>query len=352
MASVEEAAGSASSLSAIQQAGIEQISREQEITFTKYVRLVLPLDGFVFWVKADLLSRSALLNASAFNSWGYNQPATVITPAATITLKGGLHYASALVQEQDDAYSQNDVIFNTGKGEIQPFNEMGPNVLFIGTIDDIEFAFSRRAALYAAADVYHYRGIAVVPALKSQLIESLDGFDSQSLVVSNSLPIWLSLNKIMPVYPSFLVPDNLVPPFATIHIGETDTTTTQPIPYVDRASSHWQLASDDVRVTIYGLRSNAALDYQDYALDFMNVNDDIMGLQNSPVIRDAKRTQVELGVIAQKKMIQFKVSYYQTRARDIARQMILECIPNITVDGYVPPSPPPIGPWYMPYFLL
>lgn len=330
MATVSEAATSASSLNAVQQAGIDVISREQEITFTKYVKLILPLDGFVFWVKADLLSASALSNASAFNSWSYNEPEVLITPAATITVKGGLHYASTMAQDQDESYTQNDVIFNTA-GEIQEFNEIGPNVLFIGTIDDIEFAFSRRAELYSAAGIYHYRGIAVIPALKSQLVSSLDGFDAQSAVVSNSLPIWLSLNKIMPVYPSFLVPDNLRPPFATIHIGDDSTTSIQPLPLIDRTRNHWQLTSDDVRVTIYGLRSNAALDYQDYVIDYMYFNDDVMGLMSSPIIVDAKRTQTELGVLAQKKLIRFKVSYYQQRARDIARQLILTCIPQIVI---------------------
>ena len=37
------------------QTGVEAISIQQTVTFTKYVRLVLPLDGYVFWVAAPLL---------------------------------------------------------------------------------------------------------------------------------------------------------------------------------------------------------------------------------------------------------------------------------------------------------
>ena len=36
--------------------GLEDISRSASVTFTKYVRKVLPLDGFVFWVKASIIS--------------------------------------------------------------------------------------------------------------------------------------------------------------------------------------------------------------------------------------------------------------------------------------------------------
>jgi hypothetical protein len=36
--------------------GLDDLSRFQVVTFTKYIRKVLPLDGFVFWVKASVLS--------------------------------------------------------------------------------------------------------------------------------------------------------------------------------------------------------------------------------------------------------------------------------------------------------
>ena len=37
-------------------AGVDMLSIQQEITFTRYIRLVLPLDGYVFWVKADMVA--------------------------------------------------------------------------------------------------------------------------------------------------------------------------------------------------------------------------------------------------------------------------------------------------------
>ena len=50
---------------------------------------------------------------------------------------------------------------------------------------------------------------------------------------------------------------------------------------------------------------------------------DNIGIMGASVIRDEKRTQVEASILAQKKILEFHVSYYQTTARDIARQLIL-----------------------------
>jgi hypothetical protein len=42
----------------------------------------------------------------------------------------------------------------------------------------------------------------------------------------------------------------------------------------------------------------------------------------SGAIRDEKRTQPELGILAMKKTIEFDVSYYQARANNVARQLL------------------------------
>jgi hypothetical protein len=47
---------------------------------------------------------------------------------------------------------------------------------------------------------------------------------------------------------------------------------------------------------------------------------------NTPIMRDEKRIQSELDLLAMKKTIEFDVSYYQTRTADIARQLILSAI--------------------------
>ena len=101
-----------------------------EYKFTKYVRLILPMDGYVFWVKADLLSPSALLNVGLLNGVQLNQPPVVVTPAAEVCADGSLHYSIEMRQDQDHTYSVTSVVFNATE-PIVDFEQIGPNVLFI-----------------------------------------------------------------------------------------------------------------------------------------------------------------------------------------------------------------------------
>jgi hypothetical protein len=55
---------------------------------------------------------------------------------------------------------------------------------------------------------------------------------------------------------------------------------------------------------------------------------------NMPTVRDEKRPQSEIQAIAMKKIIEYDVSYYQSRIRDIARQLILDCIVDYSVSPY------------------
>ena len=155
-----------------------------------------------------------------------------------------------------------------------------------------------------------------LPGIAGHLTQgSLDGFDAVSPVVSNSLPIWLSMNG-MPVvdwqpitnpvtlYPSFLVPGSLVPPFAAVHIDPNGTRAIASAATLGSTLSHAQLASDKVRITTYGLRNAAAQDLADFVAQF-SLDTDLLGITNMPIVRDEKRTQVELGAIGQKKVIDF-----------------------------------------------
>ena len=60
MASAIEAATAKPQLGAGLAQGVETLSGNEQITFTLYVKLVLPLDGYVFWVNASLLTDSAI----------------------------------------------------------------------------------------------------------------------------------------------------------------------------------------------------------------------------------------------------------------------------------------------------
>ncbi|WP_343743371.1 hypothetical protein [Herbaspirillum huttiense] len=327
MPSLTETSAAKSQLAAGLAEGVNTLSQDQKILFTKYVRLVLPLDGYVFWVKADLLSDSSQLGGAAIGKVQFGAPREVLEAAKTVEVQGSLHYDSYTDQREDETLGVNRVIF-TALSEIQEFNIIGPTVMYIGEFQGIRFSFNRRQEFYQQADLYHYVGDAIYPAMESQIIDSMNGFDSKNVIVSDSLPIWLSLNQICPVYPSFLIPDNLRPPYAAIHIFPDQTRAIQSVPMYDRDGSHYQLVADRVRVTLYGMRNFNALDYQDYILDYMSNDENALGLMNMPVMRDEKRTQSELTVIAMKKTIEFEVSYYQSRVRDVARQFILSAIPN------------------------
>ena len=341
MTTVNEALGAPTPLGSDLQEGVRQLSLEQTVTFTKYVKLVMPLDGFVFWVRADLLSPSALFNAARFNRSAFNQSPRIITPAPTATVQGSLHFATSVRQVEDETIAVKNVVF-TSTQEVQDLAQIGPTVLFIGEIEGIPFAFSQRGSFYEQARLWHYRGDAVYSDMQSQLVNSLDGFDRLNVVVSNSLPIWLSLNNYQPsgpaygfgnpvmLYPSYLVPANLPPPYGVVHIEPERTRSLQSAPYIDATGSHWQLASDWVRVTLYGARNFNALNFLD-AVNQFSLDYDQIGIMNAPVVRDEKRTQAELQAIAQKKVIEFEVSYYQTTARNVALQLITSAVPNIVV---------------------
>lgn len=342
MATVDEARdGQNTPLNAALVGGIDTLSYQQEITFTKYVRLVLPLDGFVFWIKADLLSQSALLNAATFNGAAFNQNETVITPAATATIKGSFHYETQSFQDQTETYANNRVIF-TAEAEIQDFNEIGPNVIFIGMFDGIRFAFSSRGSFYRQADIFHYVGHAVYSIMDSQIVDSPDGLTSKELIVSNSLPIWLSMNSYQklevenfappdfPLYPSFSSPQNMPPPYATVHIEPTTTQGIQGAPFLASTLSHYQLCQETVRIVFYGVRNDDVLNFMDFVNQFSS-NYDSIGLMNIPVVQDDKRTQNEFNILAMRKTAEFQINYYQTSLRDVARQLILEAIPSYYV---------------------
>lgn len=352
MAGIEEAAGAPTPMGSDLDAGLETLSLNQTITFVKYVRLVLPLDGFVFWVRPSLVSPSALYGSMLLNRARFNQPPSLI-PATTTTFvcKGSLHFATDIRQEESENYAASRVIFTSQEG-INDLNDIDPWTMWIGSLPEEpnlpRFAFSSQTSRYYQAGIWHYTGFAIYPDMEPQIIDSVAGFDSRGLVVSNSLPAWLALNGYNPpfgfgnpgftLFPSFLSPLNMKPPFATVHIPPESTRALGAAPRISPNSTHSQLCADIVKVTLWGIRNNAALDFQDCVNQY-SVNTDAIGIMNMPVVRDEKRTQSELGIIAQKKSIEFEVSYYQSRMNTISRQIIESAIPNFYVNG-IGPTPP------------
>ncbi len=308
--------------------GIQLISLDQEIAFTQYTRYVLPLDGYVFWLKTQ-----------------------------TMMVKGSLHATVAKQQNEDESPGVDSVVFTTGM-KVQEFNAIQPDTMWVGSTGPIRFAFSRSDDFFVASGIYHYSGIAVYPALENMLVDTGDQLSVSTLVVSNSLPLWLSLVGYNPVwlqppnpgitlYPSFLVPANLRPPYGTVHIEPGSTRGIAAAPSLGPVrpigsgvlgvprgttpdSSHNQLTADRVRVTLYGLTNAQALDFHDLVNQY-SYDLDLMGIMNIPIMVDEKRTQPEVGVLAMKKSIIFEVSYYQNRANAAARQLIEKAAATIYV---------------------
>ena len=323
MASVNEAQGQQSALTAALQQGLDAIDRSQVVVFRQYAKMVLSADGTVFWSATGV----------------------------TLTASGSLHYATDRHQDEDQTIGVNLVIF-TSEVEVTDFNAIAPTILWVGTqeSDDpnapLQVVFSRRSNYFQQANIWHYVGDAVYPALQAQLITSPNDLPAGP-IVSNSLPIWLSQNSFAPVYPSFLVPDNVVPPYIVAHIEPTETralqafpTYTWPgvtVPNSGASPMHdlpsEQLAADLVRLTLYGFSNQTAIQYFASLIDY-SYNTDAFGFMNSPAIQDDKRMQVEIAAIAQKKTIEILASYYQSTADAVARRLILSASVTTTVSQF------------------
>jgi hypothetical protein len=309
--------GGAQALGAALAAGLINISYDDEITFQEYSRVVLPIDGYIFW-----------------------------KPVRQFTVQGSLHVSQDIVINEDETLGLASVIFSVQRPIVQ-FSESPINSLFVATFNDesgsanvngMRYVFGSQQ-IFKQAELWHYSGHSVEPAMATQLLDTPGLIDPTQAIVSNSLPLWLSLNDYespypdgfsnsIPLYPSFITPPNLIPAYGAVHIGEDDTEALQAIPLIDSMRNSWQLVADTVTITLYGTQNNAASDLVNCIINYSANYPDTFGIMNMPVIRDCKRMQNEMLSIAMKKKITFRVSYYQTRIANIARVMIEKCIPT------------------------
>lgn len=299
--------------------GLRVLSVNEEVQFTKYVKQVLPLDGYVFWLRGE-----------------------------TICVTGSFHYAATREMREDETLATNRVVFTTGT-PLDNLNISNPQILWVASHKEFKFSFSSQGMYYEQAKIYHYSGQAVHPAMASQLVDNLYSLSPSNAIVSNSLPVWLALQRYDPIwlgftnpciaaggnsplilYPSFSVPPNIEPPYGVVHIEPSQTKALQAFPYLNGRYSHSQLASDHVKVTLYGCNSDTAQDFVDLVNQYSFDTDNI-GLMSMPIVKDEKRTQSEIAALAMKKTIDYDVSYLQTRVRDIARQLILDVIVQYTI---------------------
>lgn len=336
MATIGESIGAPQELASGLQLGTTTISANQTLTFTLYKRLILPIDGFVFWVNSANLaeSKSAAYNSAAYNTANMNSGnANQTANLYTFDALGSLHYRQDIHQNEDSTYAMQAAVF-TSTVQVTQFSLIAPDELYITKLPNGSMvAFSSQTGRYTQAGLWHYTGNALYSTQMTQVVESPADINTNLEIVSNSLPIWLQLSiPSLPVYPSYLSLLNTVPPYVTVDIKRTEPLGQSVV--LDPFTSQSQLVMDDIQLTFYGLNNNAVLDFQLQVLNNSLVYQAPYGIMNIPVPFDEKKTQTEFQIIAQKKTMALQVNYYQSRTRDIARQLILQA--GISYNGELP----------------
>lgn len=328
MPAVSEASGN---MKGLLTDALNMVSGGQQITFRPYLRLVIPTDGTTYWINPRVLtarSTGQVYNTTVFNTQTLNEWIVNYEDPGAFPVNGSLHEFVDQRQTEDETISYTSVLFTTNQ-RVDAFRDMGSRVLFVGEYKGQRFAFNRQGGYYDAAGLYHYYGNVLYPALASQLIENAGQLPSvNSLVVSNSLPIWLSdISPVIgiPLYPSFLVLDNAPSAYGVVHVEPSATESVMAVPMSLEDGSYEQLCRDRVRLTLYGLDNNAAVRAHAAVIEHMRNNRE-MGLLSVPAIQDGKRVQTEFGILARQKFINYDVSYFQSSAATSARKLIQSAV--------------------------
>lgn len=315
MSSATEAMGfGTNSMASALAAGLDTIDQKQSVAFTLYVKQVLPLDGFVFWLRADQL---------------VSPPPDIAAMPFVLTIEGSLHHATINTQSEDENFATQRVTF-TAKDAVSSLSGMAPDTLYMAEVEGYRYAFSARANWYRQADLYHYTGDAVYPSLADILVDDISTLDLTNRVVSNSMPAWLmftqtkiaTFTNTWLLYAAYLLPDNLIPPYAAVYIDPRQTKPIGAGRFYDTNGNRFQLVTDTVEVTFYGVRNDAILDWVDAVVQYGLNNPTTFGVMNSPVPVDQHRIQVEISAIAEKKSVTFQVCYYQSRLDAIVQKYI------------------------------
>jgi hypothetical protein len=273
-------------------------------------------------------------------------------------VRGSVHVTNNLRVDEDETLSTNTVVFTT-ETATDFLQAPQPETMWVGAAQGVRFSFSRNGPRYSAAGLFHYVGDAVYPALASQLVDAGAQLSSQTLVVSNSLPAWLALPGYNPVwvseqipnpfidpatgnvaanlYPSYAVPQNVEPPYGSVHVFPERTAGLAGMPMLDRVNTtQWQLASDRVRVTLYGFTNEQAMGFEHLVTQYSLDTDAIGIMHDIPVTRDEKRAQAEIGALAMKKTLEYTVSYLQGAVRTVARELIQSATVTVIPEPYSP----------------
>ena len=293
---------------------------EGEFEFQVYTRVVLPLDGFVFWSPGG-------------------------APHIEV-IKGLLHYAQQVVQNEDETFGQATAHFTTAAALTTFADNPNQRLFVVDLADGSRVAFNSQQGRFDPSGQWHYVGHSVTPAFASQLLDHEGTIDVSQSVLTNSVPLWLGLNgystslydefrndgtpfvvKPPILFPSHIVDSNETPPYGSVFVPENGTIALQAAPHLDANRNHHQLMQDTVRITLYGLQRNTAMDFVDVVNQY-SVATGNFGIMNQSALRDSVRTQSELEARAMKKTIEYEISYDQYRVAEVSRQLIRSALPT------------------------
>lgn len=305
--------------------GLDTLDLNQTIEFTLYRRFVLPIDGYVYWVKDSTVP--------------------------TLKVMGSLHYSSDLAQTDDNTQPTTRVVF-TAQGLVRDFTEIAPTTLYMATFEGTQFAFSSLSPRFWQANLWHYVGKGNFSEYANLIVDDVADIPTEQ-IISNSLPSWLAMNGYgtppnppwhvdipfppITLYPAFLSPMNEPPPYGVVMIEPEQTTSYVQAPTFDSRLNSEQLAHDRVTVTMYGATNRQAQDFL-AAVNQYTLDTERFGIVGVPAIMrdDVKATVPETLLLAEKKHIVFEVSYLQQAQRDVARQLIEKVIVTVIgVDTFV-----------------
>lgn len=278
--------------------GYQKVSGQQQITFTRYVEKILPIDGWRFWVKAELLQ---------------NEPA----PFSQV-IPCSVHQSVNQTQEATKTNAITSIILTTNQ-EIENLKEIGQTALLIGEYKGSKFSFNVQSAFYDNANLKHYSGDAVYTENLDNFIDDIDNLDLENGIVTNSIPLFLTLNDIVQIYPAFLVPTNLKPPYATIEVKESKGIAAGATynEFEDSRLAQW----DRIELNIYGLRKKQLSDFLKY-LETKQLETHAFGLYWLPSIQNQNIPQSEVNVLTNKKVLTFDVNYVIEDVRNNATAFI------------------------------
>lgn len=310
---IDEARRRQSEQASVIDAGLTELDLSQVVEFCMYNRIVLPLDGYVFW-----------------------------QPAGMLKVAGALHHTMEMFQNEDETLGLAHCTFTTFQ-HVQEFTCTPINTIYVARQGGIRYAFSAHAGYLQELGLWHYQGRSIIPAMESQLLDDPSWLNQACPIVSNSLPIWLAFNGYttpyvggfsnpVTLYPSKAVPANLPPPYGAVHIEPAQTRALQQVPQVFQITETVngepvqkrimsQLAADRVHITLYGLQNDAAMEFYGALLEYIGPQGP-MGLMNNPILQDGKREQVELQALAMQKFLDVEVSYHQFQAKAVALQLL------------------------------